>query len=91
MDKVPWLRTIQAWQHITIFALLPATAFFTRQYWAGKPVDETRLKENYPYADDMVKNQKKALQDLLDAAKAGKPGGHQAGQEWNAPVPEHQR
>mmetsp|Transcript_44276 Transcript_44276/g.90382 ORF Transcript_44276/g.90382 Transcript_44276/m.90382 type:complete len:93 (+) Transcript_44276:187-465(+) len=84
---VPWIKTVQAWQHITMFGIIPGTLFFTRKYWAGESTTtEAELKEQYRYADDMVKTNKQALQELLDSAKKGVPGGHQAGQSWFEPV-----
>jgi hypothetical protein len=46
---------------------IPLGAFFTRGLWAGKPVEEKDLVGKYQYLDQVQSNQKKALQELLDA------------------------
>ncbi len=50
-----------------LFAGVPVTAFFTRGFWAGKPPDEQMLRERYTYLNEVQSNQRKALQELLDA------------------------
>ena len=37
----------------------------------GKPVDEETLRERYTYLEEVRKNQRNQLQELLDAAKQG--------------------
>jgi hypothetical protein len=46
---------------------IPVGAFFTRGLWAGKPLDEKDLVGKYKYLNEVQSNQKKALQELLDA------------------------
>ena len=40
----------------------------------GKPVDEETLRDRYTYLEEVRKNQRAQLQELLDAAKQGECG-----------------
>jgi hypothetical protein len=46
---------------------IPLGAFFTRGFWAGKPLDEKELVGKYEYLNEVQSKQRKALQELLDA------------------------
>jgi len=75
--------------YAAIFFVIPAAAYAARPLFMGKPVDEETLRERYTYLEEVRKNQRNQLQELLDAAKQGKPGGHQAGQEWGGNYKPH--
>jgi hypothetical protein len=53
--------------HATLVLFIPLGAFFTRGFWAGKPLDEKELVGKYQYLNDVQSKQRKALQELLDA------------------------
>ena len=51
----------------SIFLIIPVGAFFTRGFWAGKPLNEKELIGKYEYLNEVQTRQRQALQELLDA------------------------
>jgi hypothetical protein len=84
-----FLRSKSFLHYAALFFAIPAAAFAARPLFMGKPVDEETLRERYTYLEEVRQNQKQQLQELLDAAKQGKPGGHHAGQEWTGNYKHH--
>lgn len=49
----------------------------------GTVTSEEVLREKYAYLNDVRDINRARLQELLDNAKQGKPGGHEAGEAWD--------
>ena len=58
-----------------------AAAYAARPLFMGKPVDEETLRDRYTYLEEVRKNQRAQLQELLDAAKQGECGRWGEGRE----------
>eukprot|EP00290_Baffinella_frigidus_P006727 CAMPEP_0180132040 /NCGR_PEP_ID=MMETSP0986-20121125/8760_1 /TAXON_ID=697907 /ORGANISM="non described non described, Strain CCMP2293" /LENGTH=161 /DNA_ID=CAMNT_0022071995 /DNA_START=11 /DNA_END=497 /DNA_ORIENTATION=+ len=77
-------RVTQVIYYSSILVVFPATMWATRSLWCGKVMDEETLRQQYSYTHEVRDINRARLQELLDKAKQGKPGGHEAGEKWDS-------